>query len=229
VLLVEDDPSVANATADLLQMHGYRVSLVVTGSDALANAGDVDLVLLDLGLPDLDGIEVCRRIRATSDVPIMAISARSGEVDKVLALRTGADDYIVKPYGVHELLARVEAVLRRSQTSRPTGDAQVHTTTRVRVDARLEIDVAAHRCWTDGVESALTRKEFAVLAILAAQPGTVARRERILKDVWGDEWMSAPRTLDVHISSLRTKLGDAVNIEVVRGVGYRLGRITSGN
>jgi DNA-binding response OmpR family regulator len=219
ILLIEDDIAVGDATSDLLQMHGYSVEIARTAGAGLANLAGHDLVLLDLGLPDLDGIEVCRRIRALCELSIIAVSARSDEIDKVLALRTGADDYIVKPYGAQELLARIEAVLRRS--TRPTMTL-TQSPARKQLGPRLELDVSAHRCWVDATEIALTRKEFAMLALLAEQPGVVVARAKILTDIWGESWNGAHRTLDVHASSLRTKLGDTVTIDVVRGVGYRL-------
>lgn len=209
ILLVEDDPAVAEVLSGLLLRHGYRVDISPDARTALRRFREADLILLDLGLPDIDGIELCRQLRSVTQVPIIAVTARSQEVDKVLALRMGADDYVVKPFGFQELLARIEAVLRRSNTTdRP-------------ID-RLEIDMASHRVWADGVEVFLARKEFAILALLVEQPGHVVGRARILRAVWGEGWDDAHRTLDVHISSLRSKLGIDGLIQVVRGIGYRL-------
>jgi two-component system, OmpR family, response regulator RegX3 len=222
LVLIEDDVAVGEATVDLLSMYGYSVRHALTAQHGLAAVtAHTRLVLLDLGLPDLDGLEVCRRLRASSNVAIVAISARSDEMDKVLALRAGADDYIVKPYGAQELLARIEAVLRRSSRSeiaRPELES-----VRLVVSGRCELDPAAHRCWVDNTELPLTRKEFAVLELLATRAGNVVKREDLLRLVWGEEWSAAHRTLDVHVSSLRSKLGSAAVIEAVRGIGYRLG------
>ncbi len=211
---MEDDASVADALGGLLRNYGFDVLAAGTGAAAIREQEGADLVLLDLGLPDLDGIEVCRRIRKLTSVPIIAVSARSEEIDKVLALRMGADDYVVKPFGFQELLARIEAVLRRASS------AQVH---RASFESdRLCIDPGTHRVWVRRVEVTLARKEFKILALLAQSPGQVVGRAQLFAHVWGDEWDGANRSLDVHISSLRNKLGDAAVIEVVRGVGYRL-------
>ena len=224
VLLVEDDDRVAAALADLLRRHGALVTRAASGAEALA-AGEVDLVLLDLGLPDMDGTAVCRALRRASDVPIIAVTARAEERDRVLGLRTGADDYVVKPYSSAELLARIEAVLRRS--ARPSAaSALPHQAVDtgqpvVRWDG-LEVDVGARRVRVAGADVRLSRKEFDVLRVLLGARGAVCTREQLLDEVWGAALFGSTRTLDVHIATLRGKLGDPELVETVRGVGYRL-------
>ena len=212
ILVVEDEDSIADPLAEGLRREGFDVSRVGTGRDALA-APPTDLVLLDLRLPDVDGTEVCRELRARSDVPIIVVTARGEEVDRVVGLELGADDYVVKPFGFRELLARIRAVTRRARRE-PRAD--------VRAAGRLEVDVRARRAVLDGEELPLTTKEFDLLALLAAEPGAVVARERILREVWQSEWFGPTKTLDVHVASLRRKLGDARWIETVRGVGHRL-------
>ncbi|KAB2363231.1 MULTISPECIES: winged helix-turn-helix domain-containing protein [Actinomadura] len=213
ILLVDDDDRFADALTVALRRQGFEVCRAATGAAALA-APPADLVLLDLGLPDLDGIEVCRRLRAGGDVAIIAVTARGEERDRVLGLRTGADDYLVKPFGIAELAARIDAVIRRV---RPAARPVVVAAGGLRVDtARHQVTAA------DGSPVALTRKEFELLAALARQPGLVVTRERLLIEVWNGVWPGARRTLDVHIATLRAKLGDPALIRTVHGVGYRL-------
>jgi DNA-binding response OmpR family regulator len=218
LLVVEDDEDVADELILGLVRHGHEVERVSTGAEALLRHVDADLVLLDLGLPDLDGFEVCRRLRATSNVPIIAVTARSAELDRVLGLRLGADDYIVKPYGFTELLARIDAVARRSGPPAvpPAGPAG-----RIDVDG-LMVDARTRRVTVDEVDVLLTRKEFDLLALLASDPGALFTRERILAEVWSDNWVGATRTLDVHVAAVRAKLGHKGWVETVRGVGFRL-------
>jgi len=224
VLLVEDDDRVAAALTDLLRRRGAVVTRAATGEQALA-AGEVDVVLLDLGLPDMDGTAVCRALRRASDVPIIAVTARSGERDRVLGLRTGADDYVVKPYSSAELLARIEAVLRRS--GRPAAASALPQPVLepeadlVRWDV-VVVDLAARRVTVDEVDVRLSRKEFELLRVLLSASGAVCTRERLLDEVWGTALFGSTRTLDVHIATLRSKLGAADLVETVRGVGYRL-------
>jgi len=223
VLLVEDDDRVAAALTDVLRRHGVLVVRVSSGEQALA-AHAVDLVLLDLGLPDMDGLAVCRALRRTVDVPIIAVTARGDERDRVAGLRAGADDYVVKPYSSAELLARMEAVLRRAHRgAQPVlvapeqpGPAQV-----IRLGG-LEIDPGARRATLSGAELRLSRKEFDLLAVLAGAQGAVCSREVILDRVWGATLFGSTRTLDVHVATLRAKLGDPELVETVRGIGYRL-------
>ncbi|HQF95869.1 MAG TPA: response regulator transcription factor [Microthrixaceae bacterium] len=212
---MEDDPTISVPLADGLMRSGFDVVAVATAADGLAAVDGSDLVLLDLGLPDLDGSEVCRRIRQTSSVPIIVISARGDEIDRVLLLESGADDYVVKPFGTRELIARIRAVARRTMPE--------EAPERQRELGALTIDVAAHRAAMDGVELELTPKEFDLLAYLSSDLGVVHRRRDILESVWDEHWYGPSKTLDVHVAALRRKLGDPAWIETVRGVGYRFG------
>ncbi|MFN8035924.1 MAG: response regulator transcription factor [Acidimicrobiia bacterium] len=213
ILLVEDDDAIAAPLAKGLEREGFAVRRVATGAAAL-DAEPPDVVLLDLGLPDVDGFEVCRRLRAGSDVPIIVITARSDEVDRVVGLELGADDYIVKPFGFRELVARIRAVTRRRQ---PRGDDGALT----ELDG-LVVDRRTRRVTVGSDEVPLTPKEFDLLALLAEDPGAVISRQRILEEVWDPHWYGPTKTLDVHVASLRKKLGDPSWIETVRGVGFRL-------
>ncbi|WP_406171926.1 response regulator transcription factor [Streptomyces sp. NBC_00996] len=212
ILLVEDDNRFADALIGALRRQCFEVSWAATGAAALA-APAADLVLLDMGLPDMDGVEVCRKLRSAGDVAIIAVTARGEERDRVIGLRSGADDYLVKPFGVAELRARIDAVMRRVRPAvRP-----------VVAVGSIRIDVARHTVTTaDGFPVTLTRKEFELLAALARQPGLVVSRERLLLEVWDSVWPGAHRTLDVHIATLRAKLGDTKVVQTIRGVGYRL-------
>jgi two-component system, OmpR family, response regulator RegX3 len=214
LLVVEDDDSIAEPMVEGLERAGFTVQRVATGSAALAALSTANLVLLDLGLPDMDGSEVCRRARATSDVPIIIVSARGDESERVLGLELGADDYLVKPFGMRELVARVRAVSRRGM---PANDAPATQ----RVDA-VEIDRRTRRVTVEGAELALSPKEFDLLSLLAEDPGAVVSRQQIMDEVWDSHWYGPTKTLDVHIASLRKKLGDPGFIETVRSVGFRL-------
>lgn len=213
--MVEDDPSIADAIVSGLRRHGFDPTLVGTGAEAVLGAADADLVVLDLGLPDLDGTEVCRRIRERSTVPIIVASARSEEVDRVVLLESGADDYVVKPFGLRELVARIRAVARRSAGSGAAETAAVTV-------GDLTVDERRRSVTVGGDEVQLTAREFDLLAYLARDPGGVARRSDILHDVWDPNWFGSAKTLDVHVASLRRKLGHPEWIEAVRGVGFRL-------
>ena len=217
ILVVEDDDSIALPLVKGLAREGFDVDRVADGAGALAHEG-ADLVLLDLHLPDLDGFEVCRRLRTVSAVPIIVVSARGEEIDRVLGLELGADDYVVKPFGLRELVARIRAVARRAGPSveavAANGGAQQI--------GELELDRRTHRVAVAGVEVDLTPKEFALLAMLAEDPGAVRTRGEILDNVWDPHWYGPTKTLDVHVASLRKKLGDPGVIETVRGVGFRL-------
>jgi two-component system, OmpR family, response regulator RegX3 len=212
VLVVEDDEHIAEPLLEGLRRFGFEPTLVTTGAEALA-VSDTDVVLLDLGLPDLDGVEVCRLLRARSAVPILVITARVDEADRVIGLEMGADDYLVKPFGFRELVARIRAVVRR--TGLVGADEQ-------RV-GRLTIDRRRRRVGVGGDEVALTPKEFDLLATLAEQPGVVVTRQQLLEEVWDPHWYGPTKTIDVHVAALRKKLGDPGWIETVRGVGLRLG------
>ncbi len=211
VLLVEDDEPIAESLTRGLSRYGFEVRWVQTGAEALASVADAALVLVDLGLPDMDGLDVCRELRARGDVPIIVISARSDEVDRVVGLEIGADDYVTKPFGVREVVARIRAVLRRAQ---PVAAPEEH--------GRLRIDRRGRRVHLDGAELVLTPKEFDLLAYLAEEPGAVFTREQIMEAVWDENWFGPTKTLDVHVGVLRRKLGDAAAVETVRGVGFRL-------
>ncbi|MFL6203738.1 MAG: response regulator transcription factor [Acidimicrobiales bacterium] len=212
VLLVEDDDAIAAPLSEGLEREGLDVRRVATGEGAL-DAEPVDLVLLDLGLPDLDGFEVCRQLRARSSVPIIVITARGEELDRVLGLELGADDYVVKPFGFRELLARIRAVSRRATGAGSSPNVQV---------GDLEVDLRARRTTVAGSDVDLTRKEFDLLALLVSDPGAVRTRQEILESVWDAHWYGPTKTLDVHIAALRKKLGDPGLIETVRGVGFRV-------
>ncbi|MGK5555411.1 response regulator transcription factor [Actinomadura kijaniata] len=216
VLLVEDDDRLASALTTALTRHGHQVVRAGLAVDALRLAGGVDFVLLDLGLPDGDGLDALRRVRQVSTVPIIVVTARTGERDVLRGLRSGADDYLVKPFRTSELMARMEAVVRRGTRALPARP-QVVTVGDVRVD------LEARRVTVAGREVALTRREFDVLAFLAREPGVVRGREEILDAVWGDPLLSASRSLDVHVAGLRSKTGRPGLVETLRGTGYRLG------
>ena len=223
VLLVEDDPAVASGVRDGLAANGYTVDYVSNGTSALAAAASEplpDIILLDLGLPDMDGQDVCRSIRADSQIPIIVISARGDEVDKVVGLELGADDYLAKPFGIRELIARMRAVTRRSTPGTSATPAQVSGQQQV---GTLLIDRRAQRVYLADEEVALTAKEFALLSFLAEDPGAVCRRTDILSQVLETDWYGPTKTVDAHVASIRKKLGEAGWIESVRGVGFRLG------
>ena len=193
-----------------------EVAHVTTGGaavDALALASP-DVVLLDLGLPDMDGLDVAKAIRERVGVPIIIVSARGDELDRVLGLELGADDYVVKPFSQRELLARIRAVTRRG--SGDHGESQA-----VRPPGRLVIDERAHTVTVDGTDVVLTAKEFDLLAYLAAEPGIVFRRNDILEHVWDMNWVGTTKTLDAHVASLRKKIGHPDWIQAVRGVGFK--------
>ncbi|MER5962883.1 response regulator transcription factor [Streptomyces sp. NPDC002057] len=210
----------ASHDADLrvlgLRRHGYRAERVGTGAEALQRCGKVDLLLVDLDLPDLDGVELCRGIRAASDVAVIVVTARDTELDRVLSLRAGADDYVVKPCSLAELMARIEAVMRRVRLQ-PSLPDDVITVGSLRIDHRTrEIRLDDRR-----IE--VTRKEFDLLHLLASRPGSVFSRREIMTQVWSDPRAKPGRTIDTHISSLRAKLGCSRWITTVRGVGFRFG------
>jgi DNA-binding response OmpR family regulator len=212
ILVVEDEDAIADPLTAGLRREGFAVERAATGAAAL-DAAAADVVLLDLRLPDLDGLDVCRALRERSDVPIIVVTARGEESDRVVGLELGADDYVVKPFGLRELIARIRAVTRR--TSRPAPQAQLHVGT-------LVVDVRARRAQMGERELDLTPKEFDLLAALARDPGAAISRRRLLEEVWETSWYGSAKTIDVHVAALRRKLGDAAWIETVRGVGFRL-------
>lgn len=211
VLIVEDDQAISTQLVRALTLAGYATAAVSTGRGALS-AAHADVVVLDLGLPDMDGIDVCRQLRSRSDGAIIVVTARDEEPDRVLALDHGADDYIVKPFGRAELLARIRAVLRRTRA--PESEILRH--------GDLEVDVRACKVALAGREIELTRKEFDILACLMSDPGRVMSRQQILEHAWDAHWYGPMKVLDVHLASLRRKLGVAGLIETVYGRGFRL-------
>lgn len=217
VLLVEDDKAIAESVVTSLSSAGYEVANVSSGRaalDALA-IGRPDVVLLDLGLPDQDGLDVCKLIREVSSVPIIVVSARGDELDRVLGLELGADDYVVKPFSLRELTARIKAVTRRGAPG-PVSTASSTELTRLVVDQRTREVVV------DGQRVDLTAKEFDLLAYLAEEPGVVFRRTDIMEHVWDINWYGTTKTLDAHVAAIRKKLGHPDWIQAVRGVGFKL-------
>ncbi|MCX4860397.1 response regulator transcription factor [Streptomyces canus] len=220
VLLIEDDETIAEPLAEGLGHFGLTVDHVTTGTEGLRGPyGDV--VLLDLGLPDMDGIDVCRGIREVSDVPIVILSARGEEADRVLGLELGADDYLAKPFSVRELVARVRAVTRRT---RRTQEAAVPPPTAAPAPepGPLAVDRRTRQVWVGEAQVPLTPKEFDLLALLTEDPGAVYSRQQILDRVWDPFYEGPTKTLDVHVASLRRKLGHPAWIQTLRGVGFRL-------
>lgn len=217
ILLVEDDDRIAAALRPALHRHGMTTTRLSRGRGVVDELSGVDVVLLDLGLPDVDGVDVCRAIRAVSEVPVIVVSARGEVDDRILGLHSGADDYLVKPYDIGELVARVHAVYRRRRVEAASTADDV-----VQVDD-VRVDLARHAVSVGDRPVPLTRKEFQVLALLASSGGAVCTRSRIVAEVWGRTWAGANRTLDVHVATLRTKLGRPELVQTVRGVGYRLG------
>ena len=212
LLLVEDDDAIAVPLVEGLEREGFDVTRVRTGAEALT--APAAFVLLDLGLPDQDGLDVCRQLRAASSVPIIVVTARSDELDRVLLLEMGADDYVVKPFGLRELVARIRAVQRRIDAAPEPCDDRLEF-------GPLVIERAARRVRLRGSEVELTPKEFDLLVYLAEAPGVVRTRERILTNVWDEHWWGPTKTLDVHIGTLRRKLAGFDAITTLRGVGYR--------
>ncbi len=216
ILVVEDDDRVARGLLTALRHAGYEVHRAATAEAALA-APPADVVLLDLGLPDRDGLDVLRELRHRPGTAVITVTARGEERERVLGLRAGADDYVVKPFGTAELLARIEAVLRRTRAARAAADETGHRLTL----GPLTLDPATREASVDGDQIPLTRKEFDLLALLVTRAGTVVSRDLIVDQVWQAHWEAPSRTLDTHIAALRAKLGDAIRIETIRGVGYR--------
>jgi DNA-binding response OmpR family regulator len=216
VLVVEDDPGIATQLVRGLDRAGYTAESVSLGADALRHPWP-DVVLLDLGLPDIDGVDVCRRLREQSQAAIIVVTARGEEADRVLALDEGADDYLVKPFGLAELLARIRAVLRRGQ--RPSAAAGGGEVLR---HGTLTVDLRTRKVSVNGNDVALTPKEFAILECLATDPGRLVSRQEIIERAWDEHWYGPTKVLDVHLAALRRKLGDHSLIETVYGHGFRL-------
>ena len=215
ILVVEDEPNIADLVDLYLSRDGYRVLKQATGEAGLAAVRDhrPRLVILDVGLPDIDGLEVCRRIRATSALPVIFLTARADEIDRVLGLELGADDYLTKPFAPAELVARVKAVLRRTDGSQKAEIVQAGSAV---------VDVGRREIRVDDAPVDFTTKEFDLLRFLADRAGLAMSRQQILDQVWGHDWFGDERTVDVHIAQVRKKLGDSCTIATVRGVGYRL-------
>lgn len=220
VLLIEDDAAVAAGVTEGLRNAGFQVLHVASGTEGAQKATEADgpdLVLLDLGLPDVDGYDVCRSIRAVSQVPIIVISARDDEIDRVVGLELGADDYVTKPFGIRELMARIRAVTRRTGAEAPVGKSPD-----VQHLGPLTLDRRSQRIHVHGAEVALTATEFELLSVLAEDPGAVYRRTELLERVWSTSLYVTPKTVDAHIAAVRRKIGHPDWIEAVRGVGFRL-------
>jgi DNA-binding response OmpR family regulator len=221
ILVVDDEETMVRSLSALLAQEGYTVAAATDGPQALqaARVERPDLILLDVLLPGVDGIEVCRQIRTWSTVPIIMLTAKTAEVDKVVGLEVGADDYVTKPFSPRELVARVKAHLRRAQM-------QAQEAGRDRLQSgEVELDIARHRVTVRGQEVALSPKEFDLLRVLMSHPGRVLGRDYLLNQVWGEDFFGDPRTLDVHIRWLREKIesdpSHPAYIQTVHGVGYR--------
>jgi DNA-binding response OmpR family regulator len=218
-VFVVEEPAAADSRVRELRRMGYTVDIARTGSEALLLHRRADLVLLDLELPDIDGLEVCRAIRAAGNTPIIALTNRDTELDRVLALQAGSDDCIGKSIGRREFIARIEAVLRRS-VPRPASNQSIAM-------PPLHIDTESRMVFLNGEVVAITTKEFDLLHLLATHPGTVVTRRELMAKVWETDWPASSRTIDTHVRSLRRKLKSNEWIVTVRGVGYRMGRIRS--
>lgn len=218
ILLVEDEDAIARPLVAALERESFEVEVMSTGVDALdaVTRREPDLVLLDLSLPDTDGKDVCKEIRKSSDVPIIMVTARGEELDRIVGLELGADDYVAKPFSSRELVARIRAVLRRSRNGRDRSLIRI---------GDVDIDPAARRVEKRGRAVDLTAKEFDLLLLLMTRAGNVVTREEIMEEVWDEHWFGSTKTLDVHIASLRKKIEDDPSIPVyittLRGVGFR--------
>jgi two-component system alkaline phosphatase synthesis response regulator PhoP len=218
VLVVEDESSIASFVSLYLKNAGYAVKTAATGADALAQAAAEPpaLIVLDLMLPDIDGIEVCKRIRQQSDVPILMLTARDEDVDKIIGLEVGADDYLTKPFNPRELVARIRSILRRAAPERRERESEVIQ------HGDLQVDAGRREVRVEGEEIQLAPKEFDLLWELLDHRGLVLTRDQLLERVWGYTFAGDTRTVDVHVRQLRRKLGDASPIVTVWGVGYKV-------
>ena len=230
VLVVDDEPPIVELVTGYLEREGWSVASAGDGLEALdaVRRLDPDVVVLDVMLPGLDGVEVCRRLRAFSDAYVLMLTARGEEIDRIMGLTVGADDYLVKPFSPRELVARIKALLRRPRTGRSggAGPEAAGTPAAERVPDGLEIDEARRVVRVDGSPVDLTALEFDLLTTLARDPGVVIRRQSLLDRVWGADFIADDHLVDVHVANLRRKLGDDPArprfVETVRGVGYRL-------
>jgi len=216
ILVVDDEANILALSRLYLERDGYQVAVAQSGQQALDEASRFapDLIILDIMLPDMDGFEVCRRLRAKNDTPILMLSARREDVDRIVGLEMGADDYLCKPFNPRELIARVKAILRRSV--RAASDNVINI-------GDLRLDLPRHELHVRGAPVKLREKEFCLLAVMAQNPRLVFSREKLLEEVWGYDYFGETRTVDVHVNHLREKLkGSGVNIETLRGAGYKL-------
>lgn len=224
ILVVDDEVAMAGVVASYLEREGFEVALAHNGPDAVALAESLDpaVIVLDIMLPGFDGLEVCRRVRIFSDAYIVMLTARDEEVDKIVGLSMGADDYLVKPFSPRELVARVHAMMRRPRINRD--DTAGESVLQV---GGLQLDTHARRVLVDGTPVELTRTEFDLVAAMAARPRMAFSRRQLIDEVWGPGWYGDEHVVDVHVGHLRTKLGDPANeprfIRTVRGVGYGMG------
>ena len=221
ILMVEDEPSITAPLSEALEREGFDSAVARTAAEGVSLAGDLDpdLVLLDVMLPDGSGYDVCRELRRDSEVPIIMLTARGEETDRIVGLEVGADDYVLKPFSARELVARIRAVLRRARQPEPAaGDDPLEI-------GDLRLDPARHEVTHTGSPVELTRKEFELLRLLMQNAGTVVSREQLIEDIWDVNWFGPTKTLDVHVSALRKKLGDDPAapryVHTVRGVGFR--------
>ncbi|MCB9410805.1 response regulator transcription factor [Mycolicibacterium sp.] len=228
-LVVDDEVPLAEVIASYLEREHFEVTMCHNGTDAVAMAREVDpdVVVLDLGLPGIDGVEVCRQLRTFSDAYVVMLTARDTEVDTIVGLSVGADDYVTKPFSPRELVARVRAMLRRPRSaSVPTAQPDTELEP-ARTFGPLSIDTGSRQVFLDGNPIGLTRTEFDILAALSSRPGLVWSRRQLIEDVWGEPWVGNDHLVDVHIGHLRRKLGDDPAdprfVFTVRGVGYRMG------
>ena len=221
VLVVEDDPRISDVLEYALKAEGYEVQTAQRGREAtdLARRSPPSLIVLDVGLPDIDGFEVCRMVRTFSDVPVIFLTSRSDEIDRVVGLEIGGDDYVVKPFSPRELLARIKAIRRRND--RASAPAPTNPSASELSYGALTIDPDKFRVLCQGREIVLTAQEFKLLELLVSHPGRVFTRSQVLNRAWGDGGLVTDRTIDVHVKSLRKKFGKFEFIETVRGIGYR--------
>lgn len=226
VLVVEDAPEFLQLIETTLSKDGYEITTATDGTTALqlARTNEPDVIVLDLGLPGMDGVEVCRQLRTFTDAYIIMVTARDEEVDRLVGLAVGADDYLTKPFSVRELAARVQVLLRRPRATAITPAAEPQLPEGVRVVADLEISTLAREVRVGGVEAQLTKIEFDMLETLSRRPEMVFTRQMLIDNVWGDDWVGDGHIVDVHMANLRKKIdtGDLRHIKTIRGVGYRM-------
>jgi DNA-binding response OmpR family regulator len=218
VVVVEDEPDIGDLLALYIRREGWQVHVATSGHDGLeaVRARNPDFVILDIGLPgELDGFDVCRQLRQTSSVPVLFLTARDDEVDRILGLEMGADDYVTKPFSPREVVARVKAVLRRGRLDESESPVLAEFGT-------LEIDLDRREVRRDGEPVGLATQEMALLGVFVENQGVVLSRQQLLDLAWGEDWIGDPRTVDVHVRQLRRKLGDELPLVTVRGFGYRL-------